>query len=271
MRYPASFFTMADERATIEKIAGLIADAGSILFITGAGISADSGLPTYRGIGGLYNDALTEDGITVEEALAGETLMTRPEITWKYLAQIARNCRDARFNRAHEVIAEFERCRDRVWVLTQNIDGFHQAAGSRNVIDIHGDMHRIACTSCAWRSCVRDYSGIGMPPRCPACGAVVRPEVVLFGEMLPERKVRALDLQLRRGFDLYFTVGTTSVFPYIQRPVLDARARGKPSVEINPSETAVSGIVDIRLRMRAAEALGRIQEEYNKKYRQGGG
>lgn len=259
---------MATERDVIKKIAALLKDARSVLFITGAGISADSGLPTYRGIGGLYNDTLTDDGIPVETALAGETLRARPEITWKYLSQIEKNCRAARFNRGHEVIAEFERCVERVWVLTQNIDGFHQAAGSRNVIDIHGDMHTIACTRCYWRARVRDYSEIDIPPRCPECKAAVRPEVVLFGEMLPEQKLQLLVSQLREGFDLYFSIGTTSVFPYIQQPIRDAHARGGTAIEINPSETEVSGIVDIKVRMRAAEALGRIREEY-KKYGRG--
>ena len=128
---------MNSHAGAIVHITKLLKDCKSILFITGAGVSADSGLPTYRGIGGLYNNKLTEDGIPVEMTLAGETLRTHPEVTWKYLLQIEENCRTARHNRAHEVIAEMERHFTRVWVLTQNIDGFHQVAGSRNLIDIH--------------------------------------------------------------------------------------------------------------------------------------
>jgi len=120
---------MNNDSGAISKIAKLLKNCKSILFITGAGISADSGLPTYRGIGGLYNDKLTEDGIPVEMALAGETFEKRPQVTWKYLSQIEKNCRNATFNRGHEVIAEMEKCFERVWVLTQNIDGFHHAAG----------------------------------------------------------------------------------------------------------------------------------------------
>jgi len=112
---------MNNNSGLIAQIAKLLKNCKSILFITGAGISADSGLPTYRGIGGLYNDKLTEDGISVETALAGETLRKRPEVTWKYLAQIEENFRNAKFNRGHEVIAEMEKYFERVWVLTQNI------------------------------------------------------------------------------------------------------------------------------------------------------
>ncbi|MDD5116539.1 MAG: NAD-dependent deacylase [Candidatus Omnitrophica bacterium] len=247
---------------SISRISALLKDCKSILFITGAGISADSGLPTYRGIGGLYNDKLTEDGMPVEMALAGETLKSHPEITWKYLLQIEKNCRSARFNRAHEVIAQMEKRFERVWVLTQNIDGFHQAAGSRNLIDIHGDMHKLACMGCEWSEEVDDYANIDLPPKCPSCGVAVRPKVVFFGEMLPEDKLVTLERQLRQGFDIYFSVGTTSVFPYISQPILAAKYLGKPTVEINPEDTGISGLVDIKLRMGAAEALDAIWEEY---------
>ena len=255
---------MNNNSGAIAQIAKLLKNCKSILFITGAGISADSGLPTYRGIGGLYNDKLTEDGISVETALAGETLRKRPEITWKYLAQIEENCRNAKFNRGHEVIAEMEKHFERVWVLTQNIDGFHHAAGSRNVIDIHGNMHRLACMSCKWQGIVKDYSEIDISPRCPDCAAIVRPEVVLFGEMLPEDKLAVLDRELRRGFDIYFSIGTSSVFPYIQQPMAAAKHLGRTTVEINPDDTEISDLVDIKLRMRAAEALDAIWKATDK-------
>ncbi len=256
---------MNKENGALAQIAELLRNCKSILFITGAGISADSGLPTYRGIGGLYNGKLTEDGVPVETALAGQTLESRPEVTWKYLLQIEKNCRNARFNRAHEVIAEMERHFERVWVLTQNIDGFHHAAGSRNVIDIHGDMHKLICRRCGRRSTVKDYGEIDFPPECPACKGVIRPEVVFFGEMLPEDKVRLLSRELRQGFDIYFSIGTTSVFPYISQPIITARYLGKPTVEINPADSEISDIVDIKLRMRASEALDKIWKDCQKR------
>ena len=256
---------MNNNSGSIAQIAKLLKNCKSILFITGAGISADSGLPTYRGIGGLYNDKLTEDGISVETALAGETLQKHPEVTWKYLAQIEENCRNAKFNRGHEVIAEMGKYFERVWVLTQNIDGFHHAAGSHNVIDIHGNMHKLSCMNCKWQGTVKDYSEIEMPPRCPDCAAIVRPEVVLFGEMLPEDKLAILERELTQGFDIYFSIGTSSVFPYIQQPMAAAKHLGRPTVEINPDDTEISDLVDIKLRMRAAEALDAIWSEYRLK------
>jgi len=246
---------------TISKISSLLKKSRSILFITGAGISADSGLPTYRGVGGLYNGKTTEDGIPIETALAGETLETRPEVTWKYLAQIEERCRGAKCNRGHEVIAEMEKRFERVWVLTQNIDGFHRAAGSKNVIEIHGNMHKLICMKCGRRSEVCDYSGLDIPPRCGECGYFIRPEVVFFGEQLPYDQLQILSRELDRGFDIYFSVGTTSVFPYIQEPIMHAKRLGRPTVEINPDRTAISDIVDFRLPMRAADALDSIARE----------
>ncbi|MFC1805221.1 NAD-dependent deacylase [Candidatus Omnitrophota bacterium] len=252
------------EQKKIRQVARLLKGAKNILFITGAGISADSGLPTYRGIGGLYNQKTTEDGIPIEMALAGEMLSKRPEVTWKYLAQIEENCRKAKFNRAHEIISEMEKVFERVWVLTQNIDGFHRQAGSKNVIEIHGDFHKLACTHCGWRSRVDDYSSLEIPPRCPDCKKIIRPQVVFFGEQLPTEELQVLSDQLSQGFDIYFSVGTTSVFPYIQHPILDARYSGGFSVEINPSETQVSHLVDLKLSMGAAEALDVLWKEYLK-------
>ena len=127
----------------IDQVVKFLQNAKEIFVVTGAGISADSGLPTYRGFGGLYDGKTTEDGIPIEVALSGPTFRNRPRLTWKYLAQIEEGARGAVHNRAHEVLAEMEQRFDRVWVLTQNIDSFHTTAGSKNVIEIHGNMKRL--------------------------------------------------------------------------------------------------------------------------------
>jgi NAD-dependent deacetylase len=250
---------------TIDRVVDHLAGARSILFVTGAGMSADSGLPTYRGVGGLYDRGETEEGFAIEEMLSGEMFRERPEWTWKYLRQIEQACRGAKFNRGHAVIAEMERHFPRVWTLTQNVDGFHRDAGSGNVIAIHGELHRIRCTECPRRETVNDYLHLADLPRCGSCSAVLRPDVVLFGEMLPEAGLRELRYQLREGFDVVFSVGTTSGFPYISLPVEEARQRDKPTVEINPATTRVSGIVRYRLALGAAVALDAIWARYREK------
>jgi NAD-dependent deacetylase len=243
-----------------DEVGAALRRARRVLFITGAGISAESGLPTYRGIGGLYEDRDTDEDIPIEEALSGRMLARRPEVCWKYIAQIEAACRGARPSRAHALIAALQDQVERVVVLTQNVDGLHLAAGSRDVIAIHGDVHELYCTRCGDAQVVGDYAALTIPPRCGPCGGLVRPRVVLFGEMLPERELQRLIEELTLGFDLVFTVGTTSVFPYIAEPVVRARRQGVPTVEINPGESMVSAIVSHRLRMGAAEALTRVVE-----------
>ncbi len=251
---------MTLDSTRIERFARHLADARQVLFITGAGISADSGLPTYRGIGGLYDSGETDEGVPIEAALSGQMMAVNAALCWKYLHQIESACRGARHNRAHEIIAALEREKERVCVLTQNVDGFHRQAGSRNVIPIHGELHELHCTACTWETVVGDYANLEIPPACPDCGRLVRPRVTLFGEMLPPHAVAKLYRELDLGFDLVVSIGTTSVFPYIAQPVLEARAAGVPTVEINPGRSEVSDIVDVRIRAGARETLEAVAD-----------
>jgi len=242
----------------IDRAANILRGSRHLLFITGAGISADSGLPTYRGIGGLYNVDETEDGLPIEELLSGEMLRRRPELTWKYLGQIEQSARGATCNRAHQVIAEMEAHFERVWILTQNVDGLHRQAGSTHVLEIHGSVHNLRCMACTFRQTVADYRELTIPPQCPACRAMLRPDVVLFGETLPEDVLNRFYQEWETGFDAIFTIGTTSVFPYIAQPVIWARQVGLPTIEINPGTSCVSHLVDVKLPMGAARAMDAI-------------
>lgn len=226
-----------------------------ILFITGAGISVDSGLPTYRGVAGLYESTDTEDGFPIEAALSGNMFKRRPEITWKYLMQIANACRGKSCNRGHELIKELEKYFQDVWVLTQNIDGFHRDAGSENVIEIHGSMRRLRCEKCGSKSSASDWEERSIPPECDDCRSAMRPDVVLFGEMLPDDAAASYQSQISQGFDAIFAVGTTAVFPYIAGPIHQFAATDCLTVEINPGDTDLSGIVDIKLDTGATEGL----------------
>ncbi len=256
----ATVIGAADLAARIDRVAALVASARRLLFITGAGISADSGLPTYRGIGGLYDRELTDEGLRIEEALSGEVFAAFPEVTWKYLAQIEEACRGVAPNAAHRAMARIERERPGSLVLTQNIDGLHRRAGSFNLIEIHGNLQNLACTSCHFRTYCPTLEGWEIPPHCPECDAVLRPAVVLFGEALPSGAMdRFLDA-LEAGFDAVFSIGTSSAFQYIAQPVLWAARRGIPTVEINPGETVLSGIVDTRLPLGAAAAMTALIE-----------
>lgn len=244
----------------IARTAEVLQRAERILVITGAGLSADSGMPTYRGLGGLYN-GVTEEGVPIEVAISGPMLRRDPALCWKYLAELGKACLNAAPNAGHEAIAELQRRKPQCWVLTQNIDGFHRRAGSpaERLIEIHGELQPLYCQSCGAESDeLREHLVRPLPPRCAACGGVLRPPVVLFEEMLPEAAIDTLYAQLRQGFDVVLLVGTTASFPYIVEPVLRTRAAGGFTFEVNPASTDLSSVVDVKIEGRALDTLPRL-------------
>jgi len=250
--------------AQIAAVGRLIADATDILFITGAGISAESGVPTYRGLGGLYEgDLPAEDGFAIEEILSGSMFAARPELTWKYLWQIGAACARAEPNAAHRALAQLEAEKPNVWVITQNVDGLHRAAGSRNLIEIHGHAFDLFCTDCGHRYEARAFFDLEdaepeLPPRCDDCGGMMRPDVVLFEEMLPEAAIAKMLELASANFDVVVSIGTSALFPYINEPIYLANRRSVPTVEINPCDTEVSRLVDHCIRLGAAETMPRV-------------
>lgn len=247
----------------ISEVANLIAGADSILFITGAGISADSGLPTYRGFGGLYNSNITEEGFTIEEALSSKVMSKRPDITWKYLWQIGSACLKAKPNSAHKIISLIQKFKPDTWVLTQNIDSLHKAAGNKNLIEIHGNAFDLYCMQCGISQDVNElFSSSGekpkLPPKCTKCKGMVRPNVVLFGDMLPEKALTEYYNVLNSNPELIISIGTSGVFHYIIAPIYDAIYHGRKTVEINPSESNLSGMVNFYLPLTAAKAMEEI-------------
>lgn len=250
---------MAADADFADAVAALVRNAERILFITGAGISADSGLPTYRGTGGLYNGRPTKSGLSIEEVLSGATFARIPKLTWEYLLEIERHCRGALPNPAHDAIATLGESRQ-VTVLTQNIDGLHRVAGTRDLIEIHGTLYRLLCVGCGAEREVDDYAELELPPACDECGQMLRPDVVLFGEALPRAALRSLEQALLDGPDLIVSIGTSSVFPYIAEPIFFGRENGIATVEINPDETQVSALVDIAWRAGAAEAMRAVMD-----------
>lgn len=244
-----------DER--IARVAQAIKQAERILLITGAGLSADSGLPTYRGVGGLYNGQ-TAEGLPIETALSGYMLQRDPALCWKYLAELGKACLGAQANAGHYAIAELQRRKLQCWLLTQNIDGYHRAAGSPmdRVIEIHGELAPLYCQSCgAVDAELAAHLERPLPPLCKQCAGVLRPPVVLFEEMLPEQAIGTLYDEVRKGFEVVISIGTSASFPYIVEPLLRTRQAGGFTVEINPQRTDLSGRVSVHLQGRALDVL----------------
>jgi NAD-dependent deacetylase len=251
---------MSDPRSLPPLLIERLRAVRSVGAITGAGVSRGSGLPTYRGKGGIYDDP--EEGDRTVEALSGPTLAVDPDRTWRAVAKLARQAQDARPSAAHLALAGIERVVERFVLLTQNVDGLHQAAGSRRVIDIHGDVLATRCLSCGAEGRLEREALLALAesPRCHACDGVLRPGAVLFGEMLPVDKVeQMIDEFHRKVPDLVLIAGTSAMFPYIAEPVVTAVRSGKLTVEVNPEATPTSRLVAFSLRGEADVYLPLIE------------
>ena len=226
----------------------------SIGAVTGAGVSAESGIRTYRGKGGLYDDP--EGGDRTVQALSRDALLSDPHRTWRVIGELARPSRGAQPNPAHYALVEIERVAERFVLLTQNVDGLHQRAGSENVIDVHGTVFNTICTVCAQKGRLDSLADVTCAPPCPHCGELLRPDVVLFGEPLKESTVERFYRELcAEPPDLLLVIGTTAEFSYIADPVKLARDAGKLTVEVNPERTVLSDIVDYSLRASASRVV----------------
>jgi NAD-dependent deacetylase len=225
----------------------LVSAARSIVVLTGAGISAESGVPTFRGAGGLWRDYRPED-LATPEAFAAD-----PRLVWEWYAWRRSLIASARPNPGHDALAALERRGPGFTLITQNVDGLHALAGSRSVLEIHGSLWRTRCVRCADRREDRAAPGSEIPPRC-SCGGLLRPDVVWFGEALPE------DLLLRsiaavEACDLMLVVGTSGVVQPAASFAGTALARGVPVVEINLDPTPLSSQATISIQGRSGILL----------------
>jgi NAD-dependent deacetylase len=234
-------------RELVDAVGALLTQARSALFITGPALSAESGLVHYRGIPGLQRKT-TSDGKLIESALSIETLTRKPKLTWRYLLEADRQLCAARPNPGHEVLVALERMLERSVIMTINVDRLHQRAGSRNVIEMHGALHDLLCARCEMSTRHESYSQLPVPPICALCGSVLRPDMPLFGESLPVDPFTRLQAELDIGFDIVFSIGVNTMFPYLARPLLLGKQDGIPTVEIGQRHTDVSDVVDFALR-----------------------
>jgi NAD-dependent deacetylase len=226
--------------------------ARRVTILTGAGVSAASGIPTFRGDGGLWKHYRAED-LATPGAFARD-----PATVWEWYDWRRALIRAASPNAAHEVIAQWTREKPGTTLITQNVDGLHERAGSVNVIRLHGSIWQLKC----WTPCDDGRDGwtdesvplAPLPPRCPHCGALARPGVVWFGESLDPAVLRgAMDAC---DCDLFLTIGTSSVVYPAAGLVPEARRRGAFTVEINPDATEAR--VDLVIREKAETVLVQV-------------
>jgi NAD-dependent deacetylase len=221
-----------------------------VVVLTGAGISAESGVPTFRGEEGLWRR------YDPRELATPEAFRRDPKLVWEWYNWRREVIAGAEPSRAHRILADLERKRD-LWVITQNVDGLHQRAGSRRVIELHGNIWRVRCVRCGARYYEESVPLREIPPRCRECGGLVRPDVVWFGEALPPDALEKA-LELSAEADLFLVIGTSAqVYPAAELPFL-AKRSGAKVVEINPEETPVTPVADLSLRKGASEGLEEV-------------
>ncbi|MBN2583942.1 MAG: NAD-dependent deacylase [Planctomycetes bacterium] len=238
----------------IRRLRTVLERADRICVLTGAGASAESGVPVYRGNEGLYSAFSAEDMATPEG------FARNVERVWQWYNERREQLSRMRPNAGHEALARIERrlaerrAQDgRFTLVTQNIDGLHQAAGSRNVLELHGNIWKVRCTTC---SHVDDATGrlFNGVPQCPRCGEVCRPHVVWFGEMLPQ-DVWAEALRAAATCEVFLSVGTSAVVQPAASLVHVASDSGATVAEINLDATPNTHWVDLSLLGPSGEIL----------------
>jgi len=230
---------------TFKPVADKLRNAEKLVFVTGAGISQESGIPTFRGKDGLWRKYDAMKLATID------AFYEDPKLVWEWYEERRQNILAAKPNPGHVAIAELERHKQ-VHVLTQNVDGLHQRAGSKLVYELHGSIITIKCTVCDFKDKITS-SLSQLPPLCK-CGNILRPDVVWFGESLPQDVWQDAIVQAS-SCDVMIVVGTSlAVSPANLLPVY-AKQNGATVIEVNPEETPMSASMDLSLRSSAAKAL----------------
>lgn len=241
----------------IERARFLLTKAKRVAFLTGAGLSAESGVPTFRGGG----NSLVWRSRPFAELSSAQLVREDPKLLWEwfdYRLGVLAKCQP---NAAHHTIAQVGATGwfETVSVVTQNVDGLHTAAGSVGVIELHGNIRVARCTECSYQTEIEGLPDKVRPPECQECGAAMRPNVVLFGEFLDSQDLNRAQ-EIARSADVALVIGTSGlVYPANELPLITKSSGGK-LIEINPEQTALTDLCDLSVRSSAAHAVPMIFE-----------
>jgi NAD-dependent deacetylase len=242
----------------LDRAALLIRAAQRVAVLTGAGVSAESGVATFRGAGGLW------EGHRIEEVATPRAFQRNPELVWRFYNLRREGLKKVRPNPGHHALAQWEAqlAEGAFTLITQNIDGLHRAAGSRRVLEIHGNLGRVRCTECL---AITDRAGEELPtlPRCPACRGLLRPDVVWFEEMLPE-DIWFQAAQAAETCDCFLVIGTSAVVYPAAGLIEQARRHNAAVIEINLEATPASRLANVSLLGRAGDLLPRLVQKLPK-------
>jgi NAD-dependent deacetylase len=227
--------------------------AGSIVFFTGAGISAESGISTFRGEDGLWKK------FRPEELASFDAFIKNPELVWEWYNYRKKIIHESRPNPAHLTISEMQNHFDDVTVVTQNVDNLHRRAGNKKIFELHGNIERNFCINCKkFHNEELDFSA-GVP-KCE-CGGLIRPDVVWFGEYLPEDQFLGGE-KAAINSDIFFVVGTSAIVYPAAGLIYTAKASGSTIVEINIEETPLSDMANYSFFGKAGEILPQIFDQF---------
>jgi NAD-dependent deacetylase len=241
----------------IEKAVQILEHAESLFVLSGAGISAESGIPTFRGADGLWKNYSATDLATPE------AFQRNPELVWEWYHWRQSLISKAQPNAAHRALVELERRSKKFLLLTQNVDNLHQRAGSQNVLELHGNIFRTRCTGCGSIAGYRARADKERLPLC-ACGSILRPDVVWFGEIIPQDVWHAA-IDFVSGADVALMCGTSAVvWPAAAIPGI-AQHGGAKTIEVNLEPTPTTNLVDVSLSGKAGEILPQIMQALNSK------
>ena len=238
-----------DLTAALDRATELLRGAERVAVLTGAGVSAESGLATFRGAGGLW------EGHRVEDVATPDAFRRDPQLVWRFYNARRAGVRTAQPNAGHLALVRLEERfdGDRFTLATQNVDGLHQAAGSRRVFEVHGSLRRVRCTGCGAVE-DRGVEPLDDLPHCAACGALLRPAVVWFNEALPE-EVWAEAERAARACQGFLVVGTSAVVYPAADLVRLARLNRAKVIEVNLTHTPASQHADVTLCGPAGQVL----------------
>lgn len=234
----------------IETARGWLLQSEAVAILTGAGISAESGVPTFRGAGGLWKDYKPEE-LATPEAFARD-----PKLVWEWYDWRRGIIAKAAPNAGHHALVKLEIRKPRFTLITQNVDGLHDLAGSGKILKLHGDIWRMRCTACGANFPNRRVPLPKIPPHC-ACGGMARPGVVWFGEPLPEGMMKEAEHAVSAA-QVFLVIGTSAVVHPAAGLIPYGRQCGAKVIEVNPEPTAATSIVDCALQGPAGEILPRL-------------
>ncbi len=239
----------------IERVASMVKNSQYTTVLTGAGISAESGIPTFRGKNGLWNKYRPED-LATPQAFERD-----PKLVWEWYLWRMKLIFSKKPNLGHKALAEMEKRGFIKSIITQNVDDLHERAGSRNVIHLHGTLRDVICSNrtCGYRTEANMILKETIPPVCPKCESLLRPGVVWFGESLPAEELNRAFHEAERS-EIILVVGTSAVIQPAASIPLITKQKGGKIIEINPDVTPLTSVADESIRCKAGEALTAIIE-----------